>query len=617
MGTSEGASDSRKVIQAGEILAAIEHGEPIEYDDVIVEGDLDLSGLDLLSEHVGRTWFEIEVLDLTEEVKVVNSSISITNSEIRGNVVFSNAIFRKSIDFTGTNFSGDDDFHGSEFSDKDAYFREAVFSGEYADFSWAKFSGGNADFDGAVFSGGDADFNGAVFSGGYANFYETEFSGGDAYFDRAEFSSGGAYFMDVVFSGGDADFDGAEFSGGDADFNEAEFSGGDADFDGAEFSGGDANFYETEFSGGDAEFQNAEFSGGDADFRWAEFSGSDADFSEAVFSGSDASFSGAVFSGGDADFSEAVLSGGDANFYGAEFSGGDANFWNAMFSGGDADFSWEEFSGGYAIFLGAQFSGGDIDFFEAKFGEDAYFENTIFGNSNQSESFNVSLSNVRFGQDAYFENATFYPNTNLDLTRSFYKRMFLPWDRINQNQASPSDDDAYLALMRNYMNLGWYEDANSCYYEYRNKRRAAEDICFEKVTDTAEWALYGYGMKPLRTAGWIVGLVLLFGLVFRNGDSIKKYVRKDEEEIIKDETAEQDDSEDVELKTTLKRGKINFKDPFLFSLATFTSGLTSFLYPTIEYRAEKHTRLVIIERLLGSVFLALLITAITKTWLIR
>ena len=139
----------------------------------------------------------------------------------------------------------------------------------------------------------------------------------------------------------------------------------------------------------------------------------------------------------------------------------------------------------------------------------------------------------------------------------------------------------------------------------------------QKVTDTVEWALYGYGMKPLRTAGWIVGLVLLFGLVFRNGDSIKKYVRKDEEEIIKDETAEQDDSEDVELKTTLKRGKINFKDPFLFSLATFTSGLTSFLYPTIEYRAEKHTRLVIIERLLGSVFLALLIPAITKTWLIR
>jgi len=56
---------------------------------------------------------------------------------------------------------------------------------------------------------------------------------------------------------------------------------------------------------------------------------------------------------------------------------------------------------------------------------------------------------------------------------------------------------------------------------------------------------------------------------------------------------------------------------YLPSLTTFTSGLTTFLYPSIEYRAEKHKRLVILERLLGSVFLALLITAISKTYLIR
>ena len=59
------------------------------------------------------------------------------------------------------------------------------------------------------------------------------------------------------------------------------------------------------------------------------------------------------------------------------------------------------------------------------------------------------------------------------------------------------------------------------------------------------------------------------------------------------------------------------RDPFLFSLTTFTSGLTPFLYPAIEYEAERHTRRVIFERLLGSVFLALLITAISKTYLIR
>jgi hypothetical protein len=39
-GTSECESDSLKVVQASEILAAIERVEPVEYDDVIVEGDL-------------------------------------------------------------------------------------------------------------------------------------------------------------------------------------------------------------------------------------------------------------------------------------------------------------------------------------------------------------------------------------------------------------------------------------------------------------------------------------------------------------------------------------------------------------------------------------------------
>ena len=49
VGASEGASDSRQAVQASEILAAIERGEPVEYDNVIVEGDLDLSGQDLPS----------------------------------------------------------------------------------------------------------------------------------------------------------------------------------------------------------------------------------------------------------------------------------------------------------------------------------------------------------------------------------------------------------------------------------------------------------------------------------------------------------------------------------------------------------------------------------------
>ncbi len=49
LGAAEGAADSLQVVQASEILAAIERGESVEYDNMIVEGDLDLSGQDLSS----------------------------------------------------------------------------------------------------------------------------------------------------------------------------------------------------------------------------------------------------------------------------------------------------------------------------------------------------------------------------------------------------------------------------------------------------------------------------------------------------------------------------------------------------------------------------------------
>ena len=56
-GPSFGApvDDRRPLVPASEILAKIERGEPVEYDGVIIEGDLDLSGVDPLTEHAERT----------------------------------------------------------------------------------------------------------------------------------------------------------------------------------------------------------------------------------------------------------------------------------------------------------------------------------------------------------------------------------------------------------------------------------------------------------------------------------------------------------------------------------------------------------------------------------
>jgi len=244
---SDTNSSQPEVISASEILAKIERGEPVEYDGVVVEGDLDISGLDLPTEHVERTEFEIKALGLTEEAKTIKTPISITTSEIRGAVNFRNAIFWESVNFKGTNFGGYANFNGAEFSGN-AIFEWAEFDDD-ADFRKTQFND-DADFRKAQFND-DADFRKNQFSG-YADFVEAKFRG-NASFGGAE-SYGGASFMRTQFSGY-AFFGEAKFNDY-ADFLEAKFSG-------------NVYFVESQFSRR-ASFSGAQFSG-DASFGRAEF----------------------------------------------------------------------------------------------------------------------------------------------------------------------------------------------------------------------------------------------------------------------------------------------------------------------------------------------------------
>ncbi len=47
-------SEGLKEIPASEILAKIKKGEPVEYDNVTISGDLDISKLDLPKDENGR-----------------------------------------------------------------------------------------------------------------------------------------------------------------------------------------------------------------------------------------------------------------------------------------------------------------------------------------------------------------------------------------------------------------------------------------------------------------------------------------------------------------------------------------------------------------------------------
>lgn len=150
---SECDSDNREVVQASDISAKIERGEPVEFSNVIIKGDIDLSKLDLQTEHVKRDRFAFKYyFILPEEMKIVESPIKITNSEILGNIRFSDVIFREQVMFKTTNFAGNAWFSRSNFS-RDVIFERTVFSGGPAYFEAAVFSGGAADFSFTNFSG--------------------------------------------------------------------------------------------------------------------------------------------------------------------------------------------------------------------------------------------------------------------------------------------------------------------------------------------------------------------------------------------------------------------------------------------------------------------------------
>jgi hypothetical protein len=186
------------------------------------------------------------------------------------------------------------------------------------------------------------------------------------------------------------------------------------------------------------------------------------------------------------------------------------------------------------------------------------------------------------------------------------------------------DEGAYLALIKNYNNLGWYNDANDCYYDYRNEVRKnwltayAPDLktrvsnILNWFIDTTEWLLYGYGVQPLFPVVWSGIIILAFGFFFLRKKSLKKIVVEEQIEEFNEES-----NTKVLIHTIKSKAQVTSLDPFFFSLFTFSSGFTSFLHPSIEYKLDCCERWIVTERLLGPFFIALFITAISKTYLIR
>lgn len=308
-------SEGRRIVWASEILGKIKNGEPVEYDGVLIKGDLDLSKLGLDTVNVKWDPLRANFLNLDKiDLYIIKSTITITKSKIDGKVNLAKAIFLKNVNFNNTCFYGKTDFRLSRFIES-ALFMRAKFINEFADFQLTEFymSGGlflyAVSFSNTEFRAGAA-FNGGKFEG-ETNFSHTEFRK-SATFISTKFN-GTANFHRGKFIECDANFSGAIF-GDIGKFTYTEFEGnvnfGNLDYNGfglvtsirAEFKNA-AIFWGSKFGKEKAEnvsnnshktsrfngtkfwdvvyFNQAKFSD-NAEFRNAKF-GNDAYFLDVIF----------------------------------------------------------------------------------------------------------------------------------------------------------------------------------------------------------------------------------------------------------------------------------------------------------------------------------------------
>ncbi|MCX6677474.1 MAG: pentapeptide repeat-containing protein [Methanothrix sp.] len=246
IGAVQNKSYPREVVNASVILEKIERGVPVNYNDKIIEGNINIGDLKLPEVHINRTIVEIDYCRYLEKLKVVRSQITLENCLINGYLNFSNALIQEPVSFGGSTILEDADFRGSQFN-QSAYFSYTQFN-QSAYFSYAQFDQ-SAYFWDAQFNQ-SAYFRSAQFNQS-ADFWDAQFDRSadfwDAQFDQSANFNGAQFDQSAYFKGAhfgtDAIFDWANLKS--ADLNQTAISG-DLSLKGSQI--GSLNLKDADFS---------------------------------------------------------------------------------------------------------------------------------------------------------------------------------------------------------------------------------------------------------------------------------------------------------------------------------------------------------------------------------
>ncbi len=377
-----------------------------------------------------------------------------------------------------------------------------------------------------------------------------------------------------------------------------------------------------------ASFAKAGFRG-DAKLSGVNFR-AQADFGDSIFGqmaslisthfSDDCSFSNTQFEG-DAAFLQSIFD-KDVDFNFAQFSRL-ASFWNVDFN--NVSFLETQF-GGHTTFLNARFHG-NATFAATRFNSDVVFRSAQFlkGSTFGLASFAgfADFANVqfyetafyavsRFSDNAYFvgaifdkdlilegarlysmelDNITFGKATKINLNGTDYIKFTAHWNAIENNIYF--NGAAYLALVKNYKNLNWFEDADDCYFQYRKISQEQEPWGWAKIGDIIAWLSCGYGVRVSYTALWCIITILVFGLILWAGNGMRRFEYTGLE-IPGDDSA-------------VKRQRVSFVDALYFSVAMFTTSQA----PVNNYPVGFYRHLAMLEGILGWFFLGLFVVVLS------
>lgn len=146
------------------------------------------------------------------------------------------------------------------------------------------------------------------------------------------------------------------------------------------------------------------------------------------------------------------------------------------------------------------------------------------------------------------------------------------------------DGITYIKLIKNFREIEQFEDADAAYYQYRQLRQADKEWSFSKLMDVLSGVSCGYGVKPGYPLIWGFILIIVFALVYKLGNGIKRLKLK-----------ENGDS------------RVSFWDALYFSLVTFTTVGYGDWYPEDRYR-----KFVVMEGVLGWLLLTLFIVTLAN-----